>query len=153
MINPASLIMLIGALGLGVNVITTRKLTLLLEGHRQTYLLILFFMTGIQGLFSFLALLSDVSLPKEPELWRLLAVAAVTALSAHYCLSRALSLADAAVVMPIDYLRLPLIMLVAWWLYGEVAGFSLMIGAVLIITANAVGLYVETSRVKKQALS
>ncbi len=149
-INPASLIMLAGAVGFGVNVIATRKLTLLLSGHRQTYLLILFFMTGMQGLFSLLALMADVSLP-EPELWLWLTVAAVTALAAHYCLSRALSLADAAVVMPIDYLRLPLIMLVAWWLYGEVVSLSLMIGAVLIVAANAVGLYMETSRVKRQA--
>lgn len=148
-INPASLIMLAGALGFGVNIIITRKLTLLFEGHRQTYLLILFFMTGMQGLFSLLALRSDVSLP-EPELWLWLAVAAVTALAAHYCLSRALSLADAAVVMPIDYLRLPLIMLVAWWLYGEVVSLPLMIGAVLIVAANAVGLYIETSRVNRQ---
>lgn len=148
-IHPASLIMLAGALGFGVSVIITRKLTLLLAGHRQSYLLILFFMTGMQSLFAFLALLSDVSLP-EPELWLWLAVAAVTALAAHYCLSRALSLADAAVVMPIDYLRLPLIMLVAWWLYGEVVSLSLLIGAVLIIAANAAGLYLETSRVKRQ---
>lgn len=148
-INPASLIMLAGAVGFGVSVITTRKLTLLLKGRRESYLLILFFMTGMQGLFSLLALLSDVSLP-EPELWLWLAVAAVTALAAHYCLSRALSLADAAVVMPIDYLRLPLIMLVAWWLYGEVVSLSLMLGAALIVAANAVGLYIETSRVKRQ---
>jgi drug/metabolite transporter (DMT)-like permease len=149
-INPVSLIMLAGALGFGVNVIITRKLTMLLDGHPQTYLLILFFMTGMQGLFSLVALQSNVSLPVS-ELWPWLAVAAVTALAAHYCLSRALSLADAAVVMPIDYLRLPLIMLVAWWLYGEVVSLSLMIGAGLIVAANAVGLYIETSRVKRQA--
>lgn len=148
-INPASLIMLAGAVGFGVNVIATRKLTQLLDGHRQTYLLILFFMTGMQALFSLPALLPDLSLP-GPELWPWLTVAALTALAAHYCLSRALALSDAAVVMPIDYLRLPLIMLVGWWLYNETVSLSLMIGAVLIVAANAVGLYMETSRVKRQ---
>jgi drug/metabolite transporter (DMT)-like permease len=81
-------------------------------------------------------------------LW--LTVAALTALAGHYCLSRALALSDAAVVMPIDYLRLPMIMLVGWWLYDETVSLSLMIGAVLIVAANAVGLYMETSRVKRQ---
>ena len=149
-INPVSLIMLAGAVGFGITVITTRKLTLLLDGHRQTYLLILFFMTGMQAFLSFVALASKVAMP-EPELWLWLSVAAATALGAHYCLSRALSLADAAVVMPIDYLRLPLIMLVGWWVYGEVVSISLMLGAALIIAANAAGLYLETMRVRRQA--
>lgn len=52
--------------------------------------------------------------------------------------------------MPIDYLRLPLIMLVAWWLYGEVVSPWLMIGAALIIAGNAAGLYLESSRLKRR---
>lgn len=147
-INPASLIMLAGAVGFAVSAIGTRKLALLLQGNPQTFLLILFYMTGMQALFSLVLLLPDVQLP-PPDVWLWLSVAAVTALAAHYCLSRALSLADAAVVMPIDYLRLPLIMVVGWWLYGEVVSMSLMVGAVLIIAGNAAGLAIETSRIKR----
>ena len=72
--------------------------------------------------------------------------AAVTALVAHYCLTRALSYADAAIVMPIDYLRLPLIMLTAWWLYDESVTVWLAAGAALIIAGNALGLYLQSSR-------
>ncbi|WP_240500237.1 EamA family transporter [Halioglobus japonicus] len=74
--------------------------------------------------------------------------AAVTALVAHYCLSRALSYADAAIVMPIDYLRLPLIMLTAWWLYDEAVTIWLALGAGLIIGGNALGLFLESRRRK-----
>lgn len=148
-INPASLIMLAGAIGFGVSVIATRKLTLLLSGHPQAYLVILFYMTGMQLLFSTLLSIPDIPLP-ETDSWLWLSTAAVTALAAHYCLSRALSLADAAVVMPIDYLRLPLIMLVAWWLYGETVTPALIAGAALIIAGNAAGLYLESSRLRRQ---
>ena len=77
--------------------------------------------------------------------WWLVA-AAVTALAAHYSLTRALSNADASVVMPMDYLRLPLIMVVAWWLYGESVTIWLLLGAALIIAGNALGLYLQVRR-------
>lgn len=148
-VHPASLVMLAGALGFGISIIATRKLTLILHGQRHAYLLILFFMTGMQMLFSLVPTANHFSMPTAGELPWLL-VAAVTALSAHYCLSRALSLADAAVVMPIDYLRLPVIMLAAWLIYGEAVSLSLLLGSALIIMGNVLGLYVETIRRQRQ---
>jgi drug/metabolite transporter (DMT)-like permease len=47
-----------------------------------------------------------------------------------------------------DYLRLPLIMLLGWWLYGETVSIFLLIGATMIIGGNAAGLYLETRRLK-----
>jgi drug/metabolite transporter (DMT)-like permease len=41
-------------------------------------------------------------------------------------------------------------MLVGWWLYDEAISLPLMVGAILIIAANAVGLYMERSRVKRR---
>ncbi len=101
----------------------------------------------MQGLLSlgFLLLGGELRLPPAGSgLW--LAVAAVTALMAHYSLTRALSYADASVVMPMDYLRLPLIMVVAWWLYGESVSLWLVLGAGLIIAGNAWGLYLQVRR-------
>jgi drug/metabolite transporter (DMT)-like permease len=40
-------------------------------------------------------------------------------LSAHYCLNQALSLADALVVLPMEFLRLPVIALAGLALYQE----------------------------------
>lgn len=144
-IDPASLVMLAGAVGFAVSAIVTRKLTVLLHGRGHAFLLILFYMTAMQGLFALLPILPEWRLPPAGS-WPWLLLAAVTALAAHYCLSRALSYADAAVVMPIDYLRLPMIMVAAWWLYGESVSLWLALGALLIIAANAVGLYLETRR-------
>ena len=104
-------------------------------------------MTLMQGLMSLslLQLTTEVRLPPSgSELWLL--VAAVTALAAHYSLTRALSNADASVVMPMDYLRLPLIMVVAWWLYDESVTVWLLMGAALIIAGNAWGLYLQVHR-------
>jgi drug/metabolite transporter (DMT)-like permease len=146
-INPASLVMLAGAFGFGITVIVTRKLTQLLSGHTHAFLLVLFYMTVMQGLMSLslLQLTAEVGLPPAGSaLW--LVAAAVTALAAHYSLTRALSNADASVVMPMDYLRLPLIMIVAWWLYGESVTLWLLLGAALIIAGNAWGLYLQVRR-------
>ncbi|KAA1191807.1 DMT family transporter [Pseudohalioglobus sediminis] len=147
-INPASLVMLAGAASFAVSVIVTRKLTQLLHGHPQTFFLVLFYMTLMQGLFAFLPIATELQVPPA-EVWHWLLVAALTALAAHYCLSRALSYADAAVVMPIDYLRLPLIMVAAWWLYGEAVSLWLLLGAALIIAGNALGLYLETRKLRR----
>lgn len=146
-INPASLIMLAGAVGFGISVIATRRLTQLLQGNRHSFLVILFYMTAMQGLFAFVPIVSELRVPDTAD-WLWLVIAAITALAAHYCLSRALSLADSAVVMPMDYLRLPLIMVLAWWIYGETVSVFLIIGAALIIGGNAAGLYLETRRLK-----
>ena len=146
-IDPASLIILAGAFGFGINVIATRRLTQLLRENSHSFLVILFYMTAMQGIFSLAPIVGQLRLPASTD-WLWLAVAAATALTAHYCLSRALSLADSAVVMPMDYLRLPLIMLLAWWLYGETVSIFLLIGATMIIGGNAAGLYLETRRLK-----
>ncbi len=143
-INPASLVMLAGAFGFGITAIATRKITQLMRGHSQTFLLVLFYMTLMQGLMALVILLVSRGLVLPPSgsgLW--LVAATVAALVAHYGLTRALSNADASVVMPIDYLRLPLIMVVGWWLYDEALTAWLLLGAVLIIAGNAWGLYLQ----------
>jgi len=57
---------------------------------------------------------------------------AVTGLSAHYCLTRALALADAAVVLPMEFVRLPLIALIGLLAYGEPLDPWIFAGALVI---------------------
>ena len=139
-IHPASLIMLAGAFGFAISIITTRHIT-----RQDSPLQILFYMTAMQTLFAATAVTANWHWPLGWQ-WFWLSAAAVAALGAHYCLTKALSLADAAVIIPIDYLRLPLISLVAWWLYQEPLTWPLACGALLIIAGNAVGLYTEHRR-------
>lgn len=57
-------------------------------------------------------------------------------LSAHYCLTNALSLAPATIVTPIDFARLPAIAIAAMILYGESLDIWVILGAVFIFAAN-----------------
>ena len=61
-------------------------------------------------------------------------------------MTRALSLAPATVVIPIDFTRLPLIALVGYLVYGEAVGAEVYLGAGIIIAANFVNLRSETRR-------
>ena len=65
-----------------------------------------------------------------------LIVIGCTGLSAHYAMAKAFSLADATVVMPIDFLRLPLAALAAYAVYREPAGIFVFLGAALMFAGN-----------------
>ena len=43
----------------------------------------------------------------------------VAGLASHYCLTNAFRAGDASVVVPLDFMRIPLIAVIGWWLYGE----------------------------------
>jgi drug/metabolite transporter (DMT)-like permease len=144
-IHPASLVMLVGAIGFAVSIVTTRKITLVQSTQANSVLIILFFMTAMQLLISIVWLQGEVLIP-DLIAWPWLCAITLSALGAHYCFTKALSLADAAVVLPVDYLRLPLISVLAWYLYDEHLNVQLSIGALLIIGGNAVSLYGERKR-------
>jgi uncharacterized membrane protein len=59
-------------------------------------------------------------------------------------MGRALSLGDASFVLPIDFLRLPFIALVALLLYGERVDGWTMLGAVFIFAGNYWSVRAET---------
>lgn len=56
----------------------------------------------------------------------------VAGLTAHYCMTKALELSDASFATPIDFLRVPLIALMGWYLYNETLDWWFWIGTVLI---------------------
>jgi len=53
---------------------------------------------------------------------------------AHYCLTNALRVADAIVVIPLDFLRIPLIAFVGWMFYGERLDLLVFAGAGIIVS-------------------
>jgi len=69
-------------------------------------------------------------------------------MSAHYCMTRALKLADATVVVPMDFMRLPLIMLVGYLLYQESVDWFVLVGALLMFSGNLVNIRAEQKKVK-----
>jgi drug/metabolite transporter (DMT)-like permease len=54
---------------------------------------------------------------------------------------RALALADATLVVTLDFMRLPLITLIGYWAYQEPADWYLAAGAALILAANLVNVF------------
>jgi drug/metabolite transporter (DMT)-like permease len=58
---------------------------------------------------------------------------AVTGLSTHLCMAQAFRYGDAIVVVPLDFLRVPLIALIGWSFYGEALDALVLAGSGLII--------------------
>jgi len=112
--------------------IFTRKLT-----RTETIISILFYLTVMQAVFGliFAGFDGDIAVPSATALpWVLLIGCA--GLMAHFCLTKALSIAPATVVMPIDFVRLPTIAIVGMLLYQEPLEIWVFVGAALIFGAN-----------------
>jgi drug/metabolite transporter (DMT)-like permease len=71
---------------------------------------------------------------------------AIAGTSAHFCLANAFRSGDASVVVPLDFLRIPLIALVGWWLYGEPVDAIVFLGAGVIIAGVLWNLRDESRR-------
>ncbi|MDH3659046.1 MAG: DMT family transporter [Alphaproteobacteria bacterium] len=67
-----------------------------------------------------------------PELWLIAILFGAVGTLGHYCLTRALSTADAGAVMPFDYLRLPFVAIIAYLAFGESADLWVWLGGALI---------------------
>ena len=70
----------------------------------------------------------------------------VVGLTSHYCLTKAFRSGDATVVVPLDFLRIPLIALVGWLFYGEALDVFVFAGAGLIICGVLWNLHAESRR-------
>lgn len=141
-VHPAALVMLAGAFAFGLSHTLTKKLA-----GRDTPLCILFYMMLIQFPLGLGPALFNWVTPAG-EHWPWLIVVGITGLSAHYCMVRALSLADASVVVPLDFLRLPLIALIGYTLYSERVDQFLVLGTSLILAGNFINLRRERKKIE-----
>jgi drug/metabolite transporter (DMT)-like permease len=71
---------------------------------------------------------------------------ALTGLSSHLCLAQAFRYGDASLVVPMDFMRVPLIALAGWWLYGERLDALVFLGAGLIVSGILWNLRTESTR-------
>ncbi|MBM3615702.1 MAG: DMT family transporter [Alphaproteobacteria bacterium] len=118
------------ALGFAATSILTKRLT-----RGEAIITILFWLTAFQAIFGLLAAGHDglVNWPTAQTLpW--LVLIGICGVLAHLSLTTALTLAPASVVMPIDFVRLPLISIVGALAYGEaIDPFVLGGGAVIFL--------------------
>ena len=68
----------------------------------------------------------------------------------HLCFTRALATADATVVVPFDYLRLPAVALMAWLVFAEVPVIWTWIGGA-IIAASSIYMTLREMKLKREA--
>jgi drug/metabolite transporter (DMT)-like permease len=68
---------------------------------------------------------------------------AVTGFLAHYCLTNAFKHGDATIVVPIDFLRVPLIALIGWMFYDETPELAVLLGAVVVIGGVATSIVAD----------
>jgi drug/metabolite transporter (DMT)-like permease len=139
--QPAALLVLVAALGYATQNIATKKLT-----TTESTFAIVFWMNLIQlglGLlgtgFWFVGKIGIEQLPAIAGL-------GTAGLFAHFCLSNAFRAGDASVVVPLDFMRIPLIAVVGWWLYAEPLDIFVFAGAGLIIAGIVWNLRSESQR-------
>lgn len=101
---------------------------------------ILFYMCAIQFPITLCFAFNEWQTPDLRQ-WFWLLVVSVSALTAHYCLSHAMKYSDAAVVVTMDFLRLPAIAIVGALFYAEKIEPALFLGALLMLFGNVVNLY------------
>lgn len=133
----------LAAVGFAGSAVFTRKLT-----RTESIVSILFWLTVMQAGLGLICagFDGDIALPSANSLpW--VALIALAGLVAHFCLTTALSLAPATVVMPIDFTRLPLIAIVGVVLYAEPLDPFVLLGAAIIFAANYFNIWAETRRV------
>jgi drug/metabolite transporter (DMT)-like permease len=136
-VHPAAIAVLLGAVCYALSHTLTRKLA-----QTDSPLTILLYMTLFQLPMGAIPAAAGWVAP-SPALWPWIVVVGMSALSGHFCMAKALGLADAAVVVPMDFLRLPLIALVGWLFYNEPLDMFVFTGALFMLTGNLVSIHKE----------
>ena len=136
-VNPGQLIALGAAVGFGISVVMVKFLT-----RTESTLAIIFWMLVIQSVTGLVPTLLVWNWP-SPHAWGWILVIAFCGTSAHFCMARAMIYADATIVVPMDFLRVPLTAMVGWLVYSERLDLFTVLGAALILSGNLLNLKPE----------
>ncbi|MBA2399910.1 MAG: DMT family transporter [Bradyrhizobium sp.] len=133
-VNPGQLIALGAAVGFGVSIAMVKSLT-----RTEHSVAIIFWMLVIQSLAGLFPALYVWTWPPT-YVWGWVVVIAFCGTFSHYCMARAMLHADATVVIPMDFLRVPLTAAVGWLIYAERLDLFTVLGAALILAGNSLNL-------------
>jgi drug/metabolite transporter (DMT)-like permease len=133
-VNPGQLIALAAAVGFGISIAMVKSLT-----RTEQTLAIIFWMLVVQSAAGFLPALYVWKWPPA-YIWGWVVVIAFCGTFSHYCMARAMLHADATVVIPMDFLRVPLTATAGWLIYSERLDLFTVLGAALILTGNLLNL-------------
>ena len=141
--RPEALAVVLAAVFFGIQITTTKFLT----GSNSTWTIMLW-MNLMQLPMNVVA---NMALGQSPliidklawGIWLPVTGIAITGFLAHYCLTNAFRHGDATLVVPIDFLRVPLIALIGWLFYAETPEMAVLLGALVVIAGVVINLTAE----------
>jgi drug/metabolite transporter (DMT)-like permease len=133
-VNVGQLIALGAALGFAVSVVLVKSLT-----RTDAAVAISFWMLVVQSAIGLVPALLVWQWPSA-QAWAWVVVVAFCGTYSHYCFARAMQHADATVVVPMDFLRVPLTALAGWLMYEERLDLFTALGVGLILAGNVLNL-------------
>lgn len=136
-IEPAALVVLLSALGFASTYVFTRYMS-----GTESPLTVIFYMNLVQLPMGFIPSLADWTLPSV-ELLPWVVVIGISGLGSHFCFAHAFRLAEATVVTPLDFIRLPLIAVVGYLFYEEAWDMMILLGGAVIFSGNLINLWGE----------
>jgi len=144
--NPAAFLVLAAAFGYAITMITTKQLT-----STESTFGIVFWMAVIQFPLSLFG--SNLSAFTHFQAHNIVPAIGlgIGGVTSHYCLSNAFRSGDATLVVPLDFMRIPLIAVVGWALYGESLDVFVLIGALIIISGVVWNLRAESAQARALA--
>ncbi len=139
-LNPGLIAAALSAVAFAFTAVFTRILT-----RTETTVTILIYLTVTQAIFGLICAGydGDIAFPTEATWFWLIAIGCA-GLMAHFCLTTALSLAPASVVIPIDFARLPLVAVLGMLIFQEALDPWVFVGAALIFGANYANILSQT---------
>ena len=128
------------------SMMATKKLT-----SDQSITCILFWLTLMQLAMGLLAtvFMGTITFPEDTDITWIMIVG-IGGLTAHFCITNALALAPAIIVIPLDFMRLPLISVIGFLAYGEAFELPILVGAGVIFVAILLNLSAEKQRQSRQ---
>lgn len=133
-VEIGQLIVLGAAFTFGISFTMVKSLT-----RTESVVKIIFWMLVIQSAIGLLPAIHAWQWPSMHVLpWVI--IIAFTGTFSHFCMAKALLYADATVVIPMDFLRVPLTAVIGWLLYAERVDIYTAAGAALILSGNLLNL-------------
>jgi drug/metabolite transporter (DMT)-like permease len=133
-LDAGQLIALASAVGFAISVVLVKSLT-----RTEAAVAISFWMLVVQSVIGLVPALLVWQWPSA-TVWGWVVVVAFCGTYSHYCFARAMQHADATVVVPMDFLRVPLTALVGWLAYSERLDLFTALGVALILAGNLLNL-------------
>lgn len=133
-VSSGQLLMVAVAVGFGASIVLVKSLT-----RTDSGVAIVFWMLVIQSAIGLLPAICYWQTPSA-HLWPWILLIAFCGTYSHYCMAQAMRYADATVVVPMDFLRVPLSATIGWLLYSEQLDAATIVGAALILTGNLLNL-------------